>query len=203
MSLTDVVRKCWARVWLRRSQFSGRYGQLKALYTMEDPWGLSSERERARFERMNALIAELAPGCDQLLELGSGEGFQTAHLLKVSRHVTGVELSAQAATRAKARCPEAELIVGKAEDVAALLAGRRFDAVTAFEVLYYAKDAGLILEDLKRLAPIVLVTNYMDLAVRMGSYFEGPGWSRLEDIAAEGVVWRVDVWRDQNEAGKT
>ena len=203
MAFPDFARKLWARIWLRRSQFSGRYGQLKALYAIEDPWGLTSDREQERYVRMNALIRELVPDCEELLELGSGEGLQTRRLLEVSKGVTGVELSAQAVERAKVRCPEASFIVGRAEDAASLVAGRQFNLVTAFEVLYYAQDVGAILADLQALAPVILVTNYMDLAVRMDRYFEGPGWTRLEDIAIEDVVWRVDVWRAQEGAGST
>jgi trans-aconitate methyltransferase len=203
IAFPDFARKLWARIWLRRSQFSGRYGQLKALYAIEDPWDLTSDREQERYVRMNALIRELVPDCRELLELGSGEGLQTRRLLEVSEHVTGVELSAQAVERAKARCPQATFIVGRAEEAASLVRGRRFDLVTAFEVLYYARDVAAILADLQPIAPVILVTNYMDLASRMERYFDGAGWTRLDDIAIEDIVWRVDVWRAQEGAGST
>ncbi|MDB5454163.1 MAG: hypothetical protein JWO33_2741 [Caulobacteraceae bacterium] len=191
------ARKLWARLWLRGSHFSGRYANLKALYAIEDPWNLGSEREQARYRHMNRLIGELAPECRSLLELGSGEGFQTQHLLEVSGHVTGVELSGQAVARARHRCPAAELLVGKAEDAPQLLAGRRFDVVTAFEVLYYAQDIGGILADLQAMAPVILVSNFMDEARQMGRHFEGPGWRRLDDLTVDGVIWRIDTWRAQ------
>lgn len=191
----NFVRKLWARIWLRRSQFSGRYGQLKALYAIDDPWNLSSGKERERHLRMNTLIAEVAPGCGWLLELGAGEGFQTQHLQAVSRRVVGLEISDQAVKRARVRCPDVEFIVGPAEDAASLLAGRRFDVITAFEVLYYAPDIASMLASLQTMTPVIVVTNYMDLAQKMGSLFEGPGWERREDLTLEGVTWRIDVWR--------
>jgi SAM-dependent methyltransferase len=202
MAKDGFLRKLWARLWLKGSQFSGRYGRLKALYAIEDPWGLGSEREQARFRHANAVIRQFAPDCGALLELGCGEGFQTRHLLEVADRVTGVELSEQAAERARRRCPEAEILVGKAEDAARLLAGRRFDVITAFEVLYYAQDVAAILAELQAMAPLLVVTNYMGLADRMGGYFEGPGWRRLEDLVVDDVVWRIDVWQAQG-AGVT
>ena len=76
-------------------------------------------------------------------------------------------------------------------------------AITAFEVLYSTQDIPAILADLQKMAPVILVTNYMDLAQHMGGNFSGPGWTRLEDVAIENITWRVDVWRAQDVAGKT
>ena len=47
--------------------------------------------------------------------------------------------------RARERCPQATFLAGRAEDVASLVETQTFDLATAFEVLYYAKDAGEIL----------------------------------------------------------
>jgi trans-aconitate methyltransferase len=197
MTTTSPFRRLWARLWLRHSQFTGSYGKLKALYTINDPWNLSSNREQQRYRRMNQLVSEFAPGCQQLLELGAGEGLQTCSLLEVSEHVTGIEVSAQAVERAALRCPQAEFLVGRAEDLPTLLPGRRFDIATAFEVLYYAQEPAGILAELQSVAGTILVTNYMTLAVKMGSLFDGPGWRRLDDLVVEDVSWRVDVWQAQ------
>ena len=194
MALTAYAREFWVRLMLRRSQFTGEYGRLKALYAVEDPWLLQSDREQARFAATNALVRSVSPGCRRLLELGCGEGFQTAHLMEVAESVTGIEVSAQAVRRARARCPDATFLVGRAEDTAKLTAGRTFDLVTAFEVLYYASDIPSILADLQRLAPKVLVSNYAERAERMAGCFEGPGWRRLDDLKADDIVWRVDLW---------
>ena len=195
MGIGRLGRRLWARIWLRRSQFSGDYGKLKALYAVEDPWELQSAREQERFSRTNALVRSLAPDCQRLLELGCGEGYQTEHLLQVSASVTGIDVSAQAIARARDRCPTGTFMVGRAEDAASLLAGQDFDLVTAFEVLYYSKDIRAILADLQTLAPVVLVTNFADRAARMGEHFTGPGWSRLDDLTAGTTVWQVHVWR--------
>jgi protein-L-isoaspartate O-methyltransferase len=203
MSEPSALRKLWARLWLRRSRFGGRYGHLKALYAVEDPWDLGSEREQTRHRLMNDLIRGLAPDCERLLELGSGEGLQTQHLLEVCGEVVGVEISPQAVARARQRCPQATFLVGRAEDLPTILPGQRFDVVTAFEVLYYAREPRPILDGLKTIGSTILVTNYMDVAQHMAGLFEGPGWRRLDDLTVEDTTWRVDVWQAQGAAGET
>lgn len=203
MALPALARHLWARLWLRKSQFSGGYGRLKALYAMEDPWQLGSSKEQERFAKTNDLIKQVAPRCRSLLELGCGEGFQTRHLLQVSEAVTGIEVSRQAVDRAKLRCPEASFLVGRAEDAASLVAGAKFDLITAFEVLYYARDIERILADLQQLSPLILVSNYVERAERMAGLFEGPGWRRLENLTAGDTTWRIDLWEatPQSSAG--
>jgi SAM-dependent methyltransferase len=195
MGSPSLIRRLWARLWLRRAQFSGQYGRLKALYAVEDPWQLGSEREQERFTRTNEIIRRVAPNCQRLLEVGCGEGYQTQRLSEVSSSIVGIEVSPQAVERARRRCPDALLLAGRAEDAADLVGDQRFDVVTAFEVLYYAKDIGKIVADLQSLAPVLVVTNYLPRSDHVACNFTGPGWCRLEDLTANDTVWRVDVWR--------
>lgn len=195
MGLKARLRALWARWWLRRSSFSGRYGDLDRLYAIEDPWNLTSAKERARFEASNRIVATLAPGCGSLLEIGSGEGLQTEYLAKMSERVAGIEVSAAAVRRAQERLPDAEFRVGKAEDAPALFPGRRFDVVTAFEVLYYIEDVAAAVAALQSMTDLLVVTSYSARADRMRHLFEGAGWQRLDDIAAEGTVWEAYAWR--------
>jgi hypothetical protein len=178
-------------LWFKRSP----YRRMDRLYLLEDPWQLAGPREHGRFALTNAIIADIAPDCGALLEIGSGEGEQTAHLLKAARSVTGIEVSQAAVDRARLAVPDAEFLVGCAEDAPALLDERRFDIVTACEMLYYAPDAGLVLDALKRLAPRILVTIYDKRAGGLTAHFEGAGWSQLEDICVEGTRWRCHLWR--------
>jgi SAM-dependent methyltransferase len=193
--MADTLKSLWTRFWLRNSKFSGRYEDLRRLYTVRDPWNLQSAKEQARFEAANALIRSLVPDCGSLLELGCGEGFQTAHLQDVSRAVTAVDVSDKAVARARAACPSVEFDVGRAEDVGRLFSGRRFDIVTAFEVLYYSDDAARVIGEVQQLSDVLLVSNYVERAKRMEGLFTGPDWSRLEDIVAEGTVWECHAWR--------
>jgi SAM-dependent methyltransferase len=181
-------------VWFGPGQYGGDYERMNALYLAEDPWKLASERERDRFEQTNAMITGAAPGCGSILELGSGEGIQTQYLLQIAPSVTGIEVSRQAVERAHLRLPEVQFCVGRAEDVETLVQGRRFDLITAFEVLYYARDVAFILTELQRLAPKILITNYYKRAGKLAHHFEGPEWTRLEDIRTDGMIWRCDLW---------
>jgi 2-polyprenyl-3-methyl-5-hydroxy-6-metoxy-1,4-benzoquinol methylase len=195
MGSPSLIRRIWARLWLRRAQFSGDYRRLKALYAVEDPWELGSAREQQRFARTNEIIREIAPNCRSLLEVGCGEGYQTQKLSEVSASIVGIEVSAQAVERAQRRCPGARFLAGRAEDAAQLVGEERFDIVTAFEVLYYAKEISPIVASLQKLAPVLLVTNYLPRSEHMAASFTGPGWTRLDDLSVGETVWRVDVWR--------
>lgn len=174
---------------------AGSYRRMDRLYLLGDPWRLASERERARFRCTNQIIRGAAPGCGSLLEIGSGEGVHTARLFEVAHEVVGVEVSSIAVERARAAVPQAEFLAGRAEDVGRLVNGRRFDFVTACEVLYFAPDVGRILAVLKGLAPQVLVTNSERRARRLAVHFEGPGWTRLDDIVVGRMRWRCHIWR--------
>jgi hypothetical protein len=99
-----------------------------------------------------------------------------------------------AVKRAEARCPGVELRVGRAEEVSELFPGRRFDLVTAFEVLYYSDDIPRVITQLQELSDRILVTNYAERAERMREHFEAPGWRRLADINAEGTTWECRAW---------
>lgn len=65
---------------------------------MRDPW----------LERWLPLIAARA-GDLPILELGSGGGRDTATLAQAGHHIVGVELSGEAANRARERVPSAEI----------------------------------------------------------------------------------------------
>lgn len=189
------LRRNWralrSGLWFRPAP----YRRMERLYLLEDPWRLASPLEHGRFALTNAVIAEIAPGCGSLLEIGSGEGEQTAHLLKVAGSVTGIEVSQAAVNRARGATPDAEYLVGCAEDAGLLLGERRFDIATACEMLYYAPDAARVLDALKRLAPRILVTLYDKRAQGLASHFQGTGWSRLEDMVVDGTRWHCHLWQ--------
>lgn len=171
------------------------YRRMDRLYLLEDPWQLTSPREHRRFALTNAMIVQIAPNCGSLLEIGSGEGEQTAHLLKVAGSVTGIEVSEAAVSRARSATPHAEYLVGCAEDAGHLLGTRRFDIATACEMLYYAPDAARVLDTLKGLAPRILVTAYEKRAQGLALHVQGTGWSRLDDIVVDDTRWHCHLWQ--------
>lgn len=191
------LARLWTRLWLRNVSFRSRYGNLQRLYALEDPWDLKNPKEQRRFERCNALIISHAPGCRTLLEIGCGEGRQTEWLQRVAPQVTGIEVSETALRRARERCPDAEFHEGRLEDVPDLMAGRRFDVVTAFEVLYYVNDVAVAIRLLQAVTDLLIVTNYEHRAQAMAHHFDAEGWTRLDDIEADGTTWEVQLWRRQ------
>jgi SAM-dependent methyltransferase len=196
VSIAAALRRLWSRFWLRGAHFrGGAYRRLDALYVAEDPWALSAPAEQERFERTNAIIASVAPDCRSLLELGSGEGYQTVHLVKVADRVTSLDVSRRAIRRAKRRAPAARFLKGRAEDLPALFKGERFDLVTACEMLYYAADPARILAAAQSLAPAVLATNYARFEPELAPQFAGRGWERLPDMEVGSLRWRCDLWR--------
>lgn len=199
MMLEKFIRGMWTRLWLRRSKFSGRYGDLERLYALRDPWNLSGSGEQSRFEQTNQLIAEWVPDCRSLLEIGCGEGLQTEHLKRISKSVVGLDISATAIGRARARLPTVEFKIGRAEDAAGLFPGRKFDLLTAFEMLYYSTDIPAMIVEMQQLSDTLLVTNYAERAEVMGHHFEGPGWQRLRSISADGQRWDCHLWRARRQ----
>lgn len=193
--MTGGLRSLWTRYWLRKSKFTGRYDDLRRLYVVEDPWKLSSTREQLRFTAANGIIRTLMPHCESLLELGCGEGMQTSRLLEVSRTVAGIDVSEKAIARARVRCPDADLRVGRAEDAGRLFAKRRFDIVTAFEVLYYSDDIPKVLREVQTLTDRLLVTNYNERSLHVEPHFLGSEWQRLDNIVAHDVVWTCHLWQ--------
>ena len=199
-SMKSGLKSLWVRFWLRRSKFSGRYGDLQKLYATRDPWNLLSDKEQFRFEAVNDIVRNMAPACQSLLELGCGEGIQTRKLLEVSRQVTGVDVSDLAIARARQDVPGGEFYVGKAEDVSKMFAGRRFDLVTACEVLYYSDDIGTAIRGVQEVTDQLLVTSYAARAAHMREHFSDADWDRLPDIACADTVWECYRWLRPKDA---
>jgi ubiquinone/menaquinone biosynthesis C-methylase UbiE len=193
--MINKLKSIWARYWLRNSTFTGRYGSLKNIYAVKDPWSLNTTKEIRRFSATNDLILSTIPDCKSLLELGCGEGYQTEFLSKVSRSTTGLDISEKATARARALCPDVEFVTGRAEDLANLFPGRKFDLVTACEILYYSNNVQQLLGEIMKISDRLLVTNFSERAELMRSQFEGPGWHRLDDIEAEGTRWECHLWK--------
>ena len=166
-----------------------------ALDAVED-FNLGIPREVSRYVQTNIAILQAVGAVDTILEVGSCEGDHTIHLAQIAAHVIGIEYSARAATQAQAKVPNATIIIGKAEDLLELVGDRRFDLALACEILYLLKDPASVIADLKRLVPRIIVTNYARRAQRVEPLLTGPGWQRLDDIAAEGLAWRCYLWID-------
>jgi SAM-dependent methyltransferase len=194
MGLPGALAAMWKRAMLAQTAFSGRTGKLRLLYSLKDPWEMASEREQHRFAQTSAQLVMIAPRYDSILELGCGEGHQSVHLQKLTDHLYGVELSAQAVARACRRCPEASFVAAEIDRVPELFPDRRFDLITACEVLYYARDPGPILPALKSRCRYLYVSNYLPRSERMRHHFQGEGWRALPQISHGDTVWECFLW---------
>ena len=138
--LKALVRKAWRRIALRNLTAADNHRQLDRLYAIADPWQMTSPREQYRFARTNAIIADRIGHVGSLLEIGCGEGHQSEHLMALADKLYGIDVSARAIARARARVPGAHFDVGSVTSIPSMPPTGRFDLVVACEVLYYMGD---------------------------------------------------------------
>lgn len=198
---TTLLRKARRRLWmkyaLRGVGSSDNHARLDLAYSLEDPWNMDSPLESARFEKTNAVIEAAFGRVGSVLELGCGEGHQTAWLAKLSDAQYGVDVSQQAIERARARLPAARFA---ATDIFGQPWGdgpRRFDLVTACEVLYYLGDPGATIARMRALAPRGLVTIFAPACGRVGPYLEAIPNLHKDWIFEGGTAWLVGWWCDE------
>lgn len=190
-----AFRRLWTKLAMRSGEYDGSDPtRFDRLHLVEDPYKLGSKRELLRFEQTNAMIARTCPDLANILEVGSGEGIQTQYLARLCSTIIGIEVSARAAARARARMPDTEFLVGPGEDVIALVGDRPIDLAVVCEILYLTPNAGQIISDLQRIADRIIVTNYYKRAPSVAQYLTGDGWQRLDDISAEGMTWWCYLW---------
>lgn len=190
--LSGLLRRAWMRLMVGPTLYSGDASALDRLYRVPDPWRLGTGPEAARHAWTNALLAREFGRPRTLLEVGAGEGHQTRRLLEAAGSVTALELSPRAAARARERCPGAEVLVGGLDCPA--LAGRRFAAAVACEVLYYMPDPAAALDRLDALADGWLATWFDGERARLDPLILGRPGVRSERFSSGGTAWTA-AWR--------
>jgi len=198
-----AIRRAWMKHALRGVSGADNYSRLDLAYKISDPWNMESDLERMRFERTNEIIARNFPDCDSILEIGCGEGHQTAHLQKLCRKVYGLDVSETAVERARDRVPAAEFAAG---DIFAQPWGQqegRFDLVVACEVLYYISDIRKTVDEMNRLGKSCLVTVFAPGIPRVGPFLEDQAGVRKDWFGGPGAQWVVAYWNNAKgmEAG--
>ncbi len=197
---TSLLRKARRRLWmkyaLRGVRGNDNHSRLDFVYTVEDPWNMASPLETARFEQTNALIERAFGRVGSVLEIGCGEGHQTAWLARLSETQYGIDVSPQAIERARLRVPGAAF-------AATELSGQpwgdqpgRFDLVTACEVLYYLRDPAATLARMRHLGRCGLVTIFAPACGRVGPALEAVPGLRKDWIFSGSTAWLVGWWRD-------
>jgi SAM-dependent methyltransferase len=203
-SASDFARRTWMKYAMRGVRQADAFDRLDMAYKVSDPWRMETPRERFRFARTNRLVQEhLGPEFEKILEIGSGEGHQTEHLVELaspSGEVTGLEVSATAVERANAR------LAGKDGTRTRFVAGDlfaqpwsnergRFDLVTACEVLYYMSDIPRTLRTMDELGGACIVT-YFEPASRIceAPAMAMPG-AQKASFAFDDTEWIAVWWR--------
>ena len=195
-----LVRKAVRRTWMKHAMRgvggADNYEKLDLAYSLSDPWDLDSPKERARFEATNRLINRQFGRVGSLLELGCGEGHQSEHLSKLTDTLYGLDVSEKAIERARQRVPGGNFAVA---DLATQPWGdspRRFDLITACEMLYYVRDVEATIGLMSRLSSACLVTIFSPAARRLGDHLDRiPGATRDWFHCAD-TVWLAVSWRN-------
>ena len=195
-----VLRRQWLKYTLRNVSNNDNHAGLERIYMMPDPWNLDSPREHARFEATNALITRHFGTVGDLLELGSGEGLQSAYLRRVCRNLHGVEVSPTAVARARRRLPEAHFESGDLFQQDWLRQDRRFDLVVACEVLYYVADLDATLAEMNRLGDACIVSFFAPEAYKLSARLERIGNIQKDWFHFDGVTWLMAWWKNPPRA---
>ena len=191
-----VKRRSWMKFALRGVGGNDNFERLDLAYTLEDPWNMDSPTEQARFEATNRLIEREFDHVDTLLELGCGEGHQTACLARVATRTFGLDVSAKAIERARMRLPQAQFAAADVFHQPWAGEVERFDLITAFEVLYYLGDVEATLARMSQLGRACMVTIFAPAARRVGPHLERIPGLRKDWIWHGGTVWLVAWWRN-------
>ena len=189
-------RRLWMKYALRGVTGQDNHARLDLVYRIEDPWNMQSPLEQSRFVATNALIARAFGRVGDLLELGSGEGHQTAHLAGVAERVHGLDVSATAIARARRRVPAARFDVGTIDSQTWFTPDRRADLVTACEMLYAVKDVGAAVARMRRVARACLVTSYAPGLQRIAPHIASIPGVQKDWIHNGSTVWLACWWRN-------
>lgn len=126
------------------------------------------------------------------MEIGSGEGHQSIHLGEVCEHLFGVEISARAVERARARCPQATFFAGDLNSVGG--ATGSYDLVTACEVIYYMSDVQGTLTEMSRLGRTCLVTYFQTQQQAIDATVTFPPQAIRDTMVFEDMTWTAVWW---------
>jgi 2-polyprenyl-3-methyl-5-hydroxy-6-metoxy-1,4-benzoquinol methylase len=195
--LQKIKRRTWMKYALRGVGPNDNFERLDLAYTIEDPWNMDSPGEIARFEATNKIIAREFGALDSLLEIGCGEGHQSAWFARVASRVYGLDVSEKAVERARLRVPDGRFDAADLFTHAWPDSTPRFDLVTACEVLYYMSDVERTLARMSELGRNCLVTIFAPAARRVGPHLERIPNLHKDWIWHGGTVWLVCWWRNE------
>jgi 2-polyprenyl-3-methyl-5-hydroxy-6-metoxy-1,4-benzoquinol methylase len=191
-----ITRRIWMKQALRGISDNDAHGRLERVYRVTDPWNLESPIEHARFVETNRILSSRFGRVGDLLEIGCGEGAQSAHLQQLTQRLHGIDVSPTAIARARARLPNAHFYAGNLSQQPWSKDRTRFDLIVACEVLYYIRDARSTIAMMNRLADRCFVSFVAPEAHKLsGVIQEIPGVERSW-VSHEGFTWLMAWWEN-------
>jgi SAM-dependent methyltransferase len=161
----------------------------------EDPWQIAGEI--GRFEATNQAILARFGRVGHLLEIGCGEGYQTAYLARVGTRVTGCDISGDALERARQRVPAARFHVAAVPQLALPAEAGPYDLAVACEVLYFADDIGAAIARMRALAPMGLLSALERKWRRFAVALAGVPAVEITRHAEAQNCWLIATWDDR------
>lgn len=195
-AIEKVVRRTWMKYAMRGVGGADNHARLDMAYSVADPWHMDSPTEQARFAATNRLIERDLGRVGSLLEIGCGEGHQSAYFAQLAERVHGIDVSSKAIERARVRLPQAQFAAGDLHAQPWGDAQHQFDLVTACEVLYYVKDIPATIERMSHLGRHCLVTIFAPALQRVGPHLEPLPGLHKDWIGHRGTVWLTCWWRN-------
>lgn len=190
-----ALRRLWMKYAMRGVGGADNYSRLDRAYALDDPWNMDSALERSRFEATNAMIERAFGRVGNLLEIGCGEGHQSAYLIQVAEQLYGIDVSARAIERARIRVPRATFAACDLASQPWGDAAGRFDLVVACEVLYYIKDIPATLTRMRRLGRGGFVTFFAPAMGLVSPHIADIPGLHKDWMQAYGTTWLVVWWR--------
>jgi predicted TPR repeat methyltransferase len=195
--MRSFFRSLWTRSILRGIHYRDRHDRFEQLYRIEDPWHMNAESEKFRFEETNHLIRDHFRNLDSMLEVGCGEGHQTAKLADLCSKLYAIDISGRAIERARRRCPRVNFDVGDIFSAPILESLPRVDLVVACEVLYYMSDVPAVLARMQQLGNSCLVTYVGDEHAGLSAPLARIPNQQSTKFSHNQVSWHAVWWPSQ------
>lgn len=192
--MSRFARSAWKRLFLRSVGYADRHTDLEQLYRLRDPWDMDSAKEQFRFEKTNAFVESHLGRTGSVLEIGCGEGHQSAYLARICDRLIGIDVSERAVARAASRCPNAVFFSGDMYSANQVDSYAPFDLVTACEVLYYMKDVQSAMNRMFSIGNAVLVSYYDKQAASLDPVLDEYPEAERGSFEWEGTVWHLRLW---------
>ena len=191
----DKLKGKWRGLLLRGIHYNSNYKKLDALYAFPDPWGMTAQDEQFRFSETNRIIREVFGSVGSILEIGCGEGHQSAYLQGVCKQLAGIDVSKRAVKRAQRRCPQGRFFVGDIFSPEVSSSGV-FDLIVACEVMYYMNDVPAVLKQMRALAHNCLLTYYVTHTENLDQQLSACCPDAFSEVIEfQNWWWRVVWWR--------